>query len=310
MSRVNENINPVSSEHFLANTFLSKLALLGELVKIKITVLVSLTTALGYILGANKISLDLFYSVFGIFILACGSAALNQYQERDTDALMDRTKERPIPSGRINGSGVLMISLSLLFLGSVVLILGANVLTLAIGLFTFFWYNGVYTPLKKKIALAIIPGSLVGALPPLAGWVSAGGNILDIKILYVAFYFFVWQIPHFWLLLLIYGKDFSKGGFPVLSNKISEKGIAGITFIMLLFTVLVALFIPLLNILSFNITYISLCVISVLMIYTSFNFLISDLSKKEIFKAFIGINIYTLFFITFLSADKFFRLFI
>ena len=301
----NENMTMVAPLQFLAAYVSGKLSLLVELVKFRITVLVSLTTALGYFIGTNKLTFDFIYPVIGIVLLACASAALNQYQERYSDALMDRTKNRPIPSGKIKNVTVLMISLALLLTGSAVLIVKTNLTTLIIGLLTFYWYNGVYTPLKKRISLAIIPGSLVGALPPLAGWAATGENIFDIKILYIALYFFVWQIPHFWLLLLVHGEDFAKGGFPLLTNRISKKNIVKITFLMLVVTVAISIMIPFFKILNFNATYILLLLLSVLMIFIAQKFLKLDLSKKEILKTFIGINIYTLCFIILLVFDKF-----
>lgn len=304
----NENITSVTPFQYFTALILGKLSLLAEIAKVRITVLVSFTTALGYFLAVDKISFEFLFPVIGIFLLACGSAALNMYQERDTDALMERTKNRPIPSGRIKASGVLMISIVLLLLGSAVLIAKTNLIALSIGLITFFWYNGVYTLLKKKIALAIIPGSIVGALPPLAGWAAAGGNVFDIKILYIALYFFVWQIPHFWLLLLIHGEDFSRGGFPVLTEKLGKKTIVAITFFMLLFTVLISVTIPLFNIINYNFTYILLLMFAVFMIYSAHRFFISDLTRKNILKAFIGINIFTLFFIILLILDRMFFL--
>lgn len=305
MKLSSENITTVTPLQFVWDFITGKLSLLAEIVKLRITILVSLTTALGYFIGSNNISLGFVFPVIGIFILACGSAALNQYQERDYDALMERTKNRPIPSGKIKSINVLLISLILLLIGSAILIIKTNLTTLIIGLLTFFWYNGVYTPLKKKMSLAIIPGSLVGALPPLAGWAATGENIFDIKILYIALYFFVWQIPHFWLLLLVHGKDFEKGGFPVLSNNINKKSIVVITFLMLVVTVLISATIPVFSILNFNTTYILLICFSVFMIYAAYRFLKSDLSKKEIMKAFAGINIFTLCFIILLIFDKF-----
>jgi|WetSurMetagenome_2_1015567.scaffolds.fasta_scaffold155019_2 heme o synthase len=304
----NENITSVTPFQYITSLLFGKLSLLAEIVKVRITVLVSFTTALGYFLGTDKISFEFLYPVTGIFLLACGSAALNMYQERATDALMERTKNRPIPSGRIKASGVLMISIALLLLGSAVLISKTNLIALSIGLLTFFWYNGVYTLLKKKIALAIIPGSIVGALPPLAGWAAAGGDIFDIKILYIALYFFVWQIPHFWLLLLIHGEDFSRGGFPVLTEKLNKKAIVAITFFMLVFTVLISVAIPLFNIINYNFTYILLLMFAAFMIYSAHRFFISDLTRKNILKAFIGINIFTLFFIILLIVDRMFFL--
>lgn len=304
MKLLQENIIISPFQLFLAHVS-GRLSLFGEIVKIRITFLVSLTTALGYFIGTGRLSFDFIYPVTGIFLLACGSAALNQYQERNIDVLMNRTKNRPIPSGRIKSANVFLISLLLLLIGSAVLIVKTNLTTLIIGLITFYWYNGVYTPLKKKTAIAIIPGSLVGALPPIAGWAAANAGIFDFRIIYIALYFFVWQIPHFWLLLLVHGEDFAKGGFPVLTGKISRKSVTIITFLMLIVTVSVAAMIPYFNILNFGSTYILLLVMSVLMIYTAFRFLNSDLSKKEILKAFIGINIYTLCFIALLVADKF-----
>jgi protoheme IX farnesyltransferase len=300
-----ENISTLTPVQVLLTYISSKMSLLAEIVKIRITIMVSLTTALGYFIGADKMTFDFIFPVVGILLLACGSAALNQYQEKDTDALMDRTRNRPIPSEKIKSANVLLITLILLLLGSSILILKTNLTALLIGLLTFYWYNGVYTPLKKKFSLAIIPGSLVGALPPLAGWAATGENIFYIKILYIALYFFIWQIPHFWLLLLVHGKDFAKGGFPVLTDKVSRKGIAVITFSMLVVTVLFSAMIPFFNILNFYASYILLIGFSVFMIYIAFGFLKSDLSKKEIMKAFIGINIFTLCFITLLILDKF-----
>jgi heme o synthase len=300
-----ENITAITPFQIFVSGISNAVNLFAEIVKLRITVLVSLTTALGYFAGTDTLSFNFIFPVTGIFLLACGSAALNQYQERNTDALMERTKNRPIPSGRIGGINVLLVSLLLLLIGSFVLILKTNLTTLLVGLVTFYWYNGIYTPLKKKFSLAIIPGSLVGALPPLAGWTAAGGNIFDAKIIYIALYFFVWQIPHFWLLLLVYGGDFEKGGFPVMTNKIKEKSIVVITFTMLVVTVLISTTIPFFNILNYGVSYFLLLCFSVLMIFAAYRFLKSDLSRKEIMRAFIGINIYTLCFIIMIISDKF-----
>lgn len=304
MNRINENITFVSPFRFFAISLLRWLNILGEIVKVKITVLVSLTTALGYFLGTNKLSLEIFYPVIGIFILACGSAALNHYQERDADALMNRTRSRPIPTGKINANSVLLISFGLLVTGSVLLILKTNVITLIIGLLAFFWYNVIYTPLKKKMVFAIIPGSVVGALPPLAGWAATGNNIFDINILYIALYFFVWQIPHFWLLLLIFGNDYEKGGFPVITNRFDKNIIINITVIMLVSTVFIAALFPVFNLLHYSASSYILWFSCLLMIIETLRFLFSDYSNKNILKTFVNINLFTLLIITILSLDK------
>jgi len=286
------------------NSFSAILKVFSELTKFRITMLVSFTTGLGYILATEHISPALFYPILGIFLLACASSSLNHYQERDTDALMDRTKHRPIPSGRIEPLNVLFITFFLLIAGSVVLLTTTNFLTFLIGIFTFVWYNGIYTPLKKLSAFAIIPGSLVGALPPVAGWVAAGGYLFDSRILIIAVYFFIWQIPHFWLLLMLYGQDYEKGGFPVLTKIFNHEQLKRITFMWLITNVLTAMLIPIFGIVNFSITNILLLGISAWMIYLSVKFFRSRAERKDIRNTFIGINFYTLMLITILCVDK------
>ena len=286
----------------------STIKIFFEVIKFKITVLVSFTTGLGYILASQNISFGLFYPITGIFLLACSASALNHYQERETDRLMMRTKKRPIPSGKVTPSTVLIISAVIFFIGAIELLLTTNVLTLAIGIMTFIWYNGIYTPLKKKTAWAIIPGSLVGALPPLAGWTAAGGNLFDPKILIIGLYFFIWQIPHFWLLLMLYGEDYRTGGFPTLNDIFSPEQLKRITFMWLIATVTIAMMIPLFGIIQHGFSNIALFAISVWMIYNSFVFLKHETNRKLIIGSFLKINFYTLLLITVLSLDKFISL--
>lgn len=281
-----------------------------ELIKIRITVLVAFTTALGYILGLNSIESFSLFPVVGIFLLACGAAAMNHYQERKTDMLMERTMNRPIPSGVVSANTVLMIAAALLLAGCVILYFKSNILTLSIGLLTFFWYNAIYTPLKKVFSLAIIPGSLVGALPPVAGWVAAGSGLFDPKILLVASYFFIWQIPHFWLLLLVYGQDYAKGGFPTLTNVFSKRQLMSITFYWILLTIVTALAVNFFDILNYFPSQILLVVVCAWLFVVALRFLNSAGENREVRKMFIGINIFTLLIITILSLDKLVSLFL
>ncbi len=224
--------------------------------------------------------------------------------------LMDRTKDRPIPSGTVSSKTVLLISFSYLVLGCAVLLLKSNLLTLGIGLLTFFWYNAVYTPLKKVFALAIIPGSLVGALPPIAGWVAAGGHVFDPKIMLIASYFFIWQIPHFWILLLVYGKDYDKGGFPTLTNLFTNRQLMNITFCWIMLTIVIALSFNFFGILNYTFTGILLVLLCGWLFYQSMKFLRSDGGNRTVKIMFININIFTLLIITFLSLDKLVKLFL
>ena len=270
----------------------------------KITFFVALTTALGFITGSYVLGLDIIYPVLGIFLLACGASALNQVQESDSDKLMERTKFRPIPAGLISRRAAFAVSIAIIVLGSLIIMLGSNVECLIVGLVTLFWYNGIYTPLKKITPFAIIPGSLVGALPPVAGWVASGADIGNPNIWILAFYMFLWQIPHFWILVMIYGDDYEKGGYPTLKSKFSTEQLKKITFFWILPTVSVALLIPVSGMLNFNITNFVIFALSVWFIFESYKFLKAPADKKNLLNTFVRINIYTLVIITSVSIDK------
>jgi len=280
-----------------------------ELSKIRITFLIALTTLLGYILAIDSFESFSLYPVFGIFLLACGAAALNHYQERRTDAMMARTMNRPLPSGKISASNSLMISVFFLLLGSFILLTKSNLMTLGIGLYTFFWYNAVYTPLKRMTAFAIIPGSLVGALPPIAGWAAGGGDVLNHGILLIAAYFFIWQIPHFWLLLMIYGKDYDKGGFPNLTNIFSISRLKMITFSWIILTGVTAVSINFNGLLIYPVSAFILLAVCLWLIFESVKFMKSENTSVNFKNMFIRINIFTLLIITILSVDKLINLF-
>ncbi|MCI0450292.1 MAG: heme o synthase [Chlorobi bacterium] len=309
MKSVNTNTNVIAGAGDVSHGIGEGMKIFSELIKFRITAMVSFTTGLGYILAADEITFAPFYVIAGIFLLACASSALNHWQERDTDALMDRTKYRPIPSGRIEAGSALYAAFGLLLSGSALLLLTTNFMAFAIGIFTFFWYNGVYTPLKRKTAFAIIPGALVGSLPPLAGWASAGGNISDIRIIIIAFYFFIWQIPHFWLLLMLYGSDYEKGGFPTLNDVFEKQQLKRITFMWLIGNVLAAMMIPLFLNINYTLSLYLLILISVWMAFVSLKFFRSDDERNKIRNTFVAINFYTLLLITLLSFDKLIKVF-
>ncbi|CAN5609242.1 heme o synthase [soil metagenome] len=289
--------------------FVSALRLIAELCKVKITFFVSLTAALGYILGAYTIDAKMMLPVLGIFLLACGASALNQVQESASDKLMERTKNRPIPSGAISRTSAFIISAVIIFSGIAVMYFGTNFESLFFALMTLAWYNGVYTPLKKITPFAIIPGSLVGALPPVSGWLAAGGNLNNPAIWMVALYFFVWQIPHFWILVMIYGKDYEKGGYPTLMKKFNTKQLLRITFNWILAVIAVALILPVANILNYTFSAIPILALSIWFLYESVKFLRSDGDHKKLINTFVRINIYTLMIIVILSFDKLIKIF-
>lgn len=282
----------------------NSLKIFFELIKIRITSFVALTTAFGYIALDGKFDLTMLYAVAGILFLAFGSASLNHFQERKFDSLMERTKNRPLPSHQISEKAVLLLSVILIFAGSIILGYLVNSLALGLALLNLFWYNVVYTLLKRKTAFAIIPGSLVGAIPPAVGWVAAGGYILDPQIIIISFFFFIWQIPHFWLLLLVFDDDYRKAGFPTLTTLFEKYQLSRITFMWILATAVTGLLIPLYGLVTEF--WINLCLFfcSVWLTWLAFR-LLTEREGNNVFRfTFRYINFFVLAVVFLISIDK------
>lgn len=279
-------------------------SLLLDLGKIKISLLATLSTATGYLLATGKITTQMFVPTTAVFLLACGSCALNQYQEREIDQWMERTKSRPIPSGRLNPETALQISLGLILFGALTLFFGAGTLTLALGLFAVLWYNLIYTPLKQKTAFAAVPGALVGAIPPALGWVAGGGKLLDPRIGGIALFFFIWQIPHFWLLLLGASKDYENAGIPSITKIFSTEQVKQIVFIWLLSTGVASLIIPLFGLLNSVVSHI-LLVAGVSWLFWSAIVFLRPHDDQDLLRAtFIKLNIFVVLVASLLSLDR------
>lgn len=273
-----------------------------ELGKVRITFAVTLTTFVGYYMVDGKVDSVLWWVLLGIFLLASGSAALNQYQEHHHDAKMDRTKSRPIPSGQISPAHGLIFALLLSFVGAFLLYWAAGFESMQLGLLALLWYNGIYTPLKRKSAFAVIPGSVIGAIPPMVGYVSAGGYALDPQILAFAFFMFMWQIPHFWLLVMKNGSDYSKAGFPTISDYYNERQLKSITYVWIAATVVSSLLLPMMDVFTNTILLIMLTLSLVVMLVGFSRIFVLEYSKKLIFKYFMSINIYLLFILGLIIA--------
>ncbi|PKQ65788.1 hypothetical protein BZG02_01915 [Labilibaculum filiforme] len=281
----------------------SKLTTLFELGKIKIAIPIAISCFTGYLLCSPEFSLDMAYVVLGILLIVAGASALNHIQEHKKDALMNRTKFRPIPSGKISISEAVKWSVFFLLSGCGLLVLGGNSESLYLAIFSIFWYNLVYTPLKQVSAFAVVPGALSGAFPPVIGYVAAGGAFLDWPILALSFFFFIGQIPHFWLLLLLYGEDYKKGGFKVLTDVFSVKQIHNITLIWMLATIMVALLLPIFDVLSSKILIWSLLAMSLWIIPNSF-ILLKNYDRITIRKLFLQLNLYFLMIMILISIDQ------
>lgn len=274
-----------------------------ELSKVRITFAVALTTITGYVLANGAFDTGLIIPTLGIFILACSSSALNHFQEKDQDALMTRTKNRPIPSGRISANGALTFAFVIGVIGSYLIYIGSNFLGLQLALLAMIWYNAIYTPLKKRTAFAVVPGSVIGALPPMVGWVAGGGSITDSHALILAFFFFIWQVPHFWLLMLKYGEEYKKAGFPSITSVYTPRQLKNITFIWTFSTAIVALMIPFFGITRSFIVSIGLILASIWLIWIFLKLLKKDDAPFNPFYYFMRINYFVLVVMIFLSID-------
>lgn len=179
-----------------------------------------------------------------VFLMAAGASALNQYQERNVDALMERTRSRPLPAGSIKPSAALFFALMLVSAG-LFLNLFIGTTPFLLGIFALVWYNGIYTPLKRFTAFAAIPGAVVGMIPPAMGWSAAGGALLDPRLAAVCFLFFMWQVPHFWLQVLDHGKDYEQAGLPCLTSLISKEQLSRMIFIWVCAVASAGLLLPL-----------------------------------------------------------------
>jgi protoheme IX farnesyltransferase len=282
---------------------MDKLKLLLEINKVRITFAVTLTMLAGYALAKNAIDTGVILPMLGIFILACGSAALNHYQDKDRDALMKRTMKRPIPSGKMSGTAVLMISLIEIVTGTYLIYIGSNFLAAQLGLLALIWYNGIYTPLKRKTAVAVIPGSIIGSIPPMVGWVAGGGSLTDPRLLVLAFFFFVWQVPHFWLLMLNYGKEYEEAGYPSITAKISKQQIKNATFIWTAATAVAALMLPVYGLVSTLFFKIIIVVAATWLVVVFTPLLQSRKQEFNPFYYFMRINYFVLVMIITLSID-------
>lgn len=276
-----------------------------ELGKVRISLPISLSALTGYILYTGSFDSTGGILAAGVFFMACSSGAFNHWQERYSDAKMPRTQNRPIPSGRISATGAFLIAVSLAVIGTLFLLLWSNHMALLISWVTLIFYNLVYTPLKRITAFAVLPGSMVGALPPLIGWAGAGGRLDSWIILVVAAFFFIGQIPHFWLLLLMFGKQYKLAGMPSLNQIFTETQIKHITYTWILTTIASA-FLVMIFVFTSRIL-ILLLLVYIFYLLVSVSILVFGKREFKVLPTFYRLNLLYLFMMLFLIADSLLR---
>jgi len=192
---------------------------LAELVKARLTLLVLLTTAAGFYLGAQSpfSYAALFHAVFGTAAAAAGAAALNQWWERKLDAMMRRTKMRPVPAGRMRAAEALTLGIVLSIFGVGYLAIACNALSATLAAVTILIYIFCYTPLKRASTANTLVGAVPGAIPPMIGWAAARGTI-DAGAWSLFAILLLWQLPHFFAIAWMYRDDYSRAGFRMISS--------------------------------------------------------------------------------------------
>jgi protoheme IX farnesyltransferase len=276
------------------------------LCKIRVAGLSAFSAAVAYWLAAPALNGWLPVVVPGVFILVCGSLALNQYQERGIDAAMPRTRSRPIPSGLIKPAHALSWSLVLLCSGLFTLLCTGNLLTCALGVLALLLYNGLYTYLKRKTAFAAIPGALIGAIPPAIGWVAGGGALQDQKLVALCFFFFFWQVPHSWLLIMRYGREYEEAGLPSLTRIFSPSQLQRIIFIWMCALAVSSFFLSAIGFVHYLPIHILFLALSVWFVWSGIKHLLSTGAACASLPVFKNTSYYLAAVLFFLSADKWF----
>ena len=221
-----------------------RLSLLASLTKLPISLLATFSAVAGYAAFARGLGAAVLSPCAGLLLLGMGGCALNEWEEREIDRRMERTRRRPLPSGAMRPASGLAIGIALAASGLAVLASGCGLAPAALGLLALVWYDGVYTPLKRVTAFAWLPGSLIGAIPPAIGWAAAGGSVLDRRLLPLALFFFLWQVPHFWLLLLDRAGEYEEAGFPSIAKVFGRGQLARLTLVWTLAAAASSLLLP------------------------------------------------------------------
>jgi len=235
----------------------------------------------GYLLGAETVQLKtLMLLAFGGYFMVGASNAFNQIIEKDLDALMDRTKNRPIPSGRMSVQTAFAIAVAFTILG-IVILYAINPRTAMYGAISIFLYTSVYTPLKTKTPLSVFVGAIPGAIPFMLGWVAATNDFgIEPGTLFMIQFF--WQFPHFWSIGWFLYDDYKKGGFFMLPTRKRDKGTA-VQIIMYTVWTLIASILPVFGFTGkLQLSIVGMCVVILLglgMLYFAFR-LFKEMTAK------------------------------
>jgi len=277
-----------------------------KLSRVWISLFAAFSAATGFFNGPSHPLSGILLPAGAIFLLASGASALNQYQERKLDSAMIRTCQRPLPSGALSPEHALLFSIGLILSGLILLAQTGKLQAFGLGLFALFWYNGIYIYLKKRTAFASVPGAVVGMVAPAIGWVFAEGALFSARLAAICFIFFIWQIPHFWLLLLHHADEYKKAGLPSLTDIMRPAQISRVTFTWIFAASVASLLLPLYGAIKSPVVYFLFIPPAIWLIWNAGRLVkrqpVPSLSP-ELFKK---INIYLLLVMSLLSLENIF----
>jgi heme o synthase len=288
----------------MKSSFINKAKYYLELSKLKIMIPVSLTGFTGYFIFDPHFSSRIALVTLGILLQAISASVLNQIQEVELDSRMNRTHNRPLPAQKIKVQNALIFFFFVLFAGTILIYTAGNLTAALAGCLTIIWYNGIYTYAKRITAFAVVPGALTGALPPLIGWIAAGGGVWDKPIIFIEFLFFTGQIPHFWLLILKYGEEYGNVGIPSLTSIFNKNQINRLTYTWVVTSVIAALFLCYFEIIQTKLISGILMIASAILIW-QFTELIQNSGENNSYKKYsILLDAYFLLMLILLISDR------
>lgn len=276
-----------------------------QLSKALLSLAIALSAFVGYTLNGNINLLDSVILISGVFLLSGAASALNQYQERKTDVFMERTANRPIPANIISPKQALIFSISLIIFGTL-LLSALSYLSVLLGLLNITIYNLIYTPLKYKSQFALVPGGFVGAIPPLIGWFASGVDYLSPAIIFIAAFMFLWQIPHFWILLIKYQSDYKNAKIKNVTENISLNKINFILFIWILSTSVLTFSFPLFGIITSGFNLVSLIVLNVFLVAVFSKILVNNFISSQLKIANLSLHLYLVVIFVMIISDRLF----
>lgn len=274
-----------------------------RLVKFPLSVTVAAAFLAGYLVRTPRIDAMSGVLSFSVLLLACGCGCLNNYQDRFLDRRFSRTKNRPLPAKKIPPRLALALAMGLIPSGLYGLY-HQSLTLFFLGLLATCCYNFLYTPLKRRTLWAMLPGVVCGMLPPWMGWLAAGGEPLSLKIGLITVIFGVWQMPHFWLLLLANHTDFARSGIPNMLTHLFDTQLKRILLIWVVGFAALTLCLPLVQLVRTDSAFLVLAINAAGLIFVFCILLFSDKHLRVYRALFIHLNLAVFISMTILVIDS------